>query len=111
MLSIALFFKKKSNGFSAKVNWCDFFLQIWQVAENKLTFTNSFKMKLSIVFGVVHMMFGVCLSFFNHRYSIHIEMFIQTNWATGTGSVLVLVTTVLPRLLFNNHIFTFTNSF
>ncbi|XP_078378211.1 V-type proton ATPase 116 kDa subunit a 1-like [Oculina patagonica] len=41
---------------------------IWQGAENKLTFTNSFKMKLSIVFGVAHMMFGVCLSFFNHRH-------------------------------------------
>ena len=38
------------------------------MTKNKLTFTNSFKMKLSVVFGVVHMMFGVCLSFFNHRY-------------------------------------------
>ena len=46
---------------------CFLEFQIWQVAVNKLTFTNSFKMKLSIVFGVIHMMFGVCLSFFNHR--------------------------------------------
>lgn len=41
---------------------------IWQMAVNKLTFINSFKMKLSIVFGVTHMIFGVCLSFFNHRH-------------------------------------------
>lgn len=48
-------------------SFCFLQFQIWQVTVNKLTFTNSFKMKLSIVFGVIHMMFGVCLSFFNHR--------------------------------------------
>ena len=44
------------------------FCQVWQLAINKLGFVNSFKMKLSIVFGVTHMMFGVILSLFNHRY-------------------------------------------
>ncbi|CAH1980778.1 unnamed protein product [Acanthoscelides obtectus] len=46
---------------------------IWQMAKNKIIFLNSFKMKLSIIFGVVHMIFGVCVSVVNFvhfkRYS------------------------------------------
>jgi len=41
---------------------------IWQISTNKIVFLNSFKMKISIILGVIHMMFAVIISFLNNKY-------------------------------------------
>ncbi|XP_030383287.1 V-type proton ATPase 116 kDa subunit a-like [Scaptodrosophila lebanonensis] len=38
---------------------------VWQFAENQIVFLNSYKMKLSIILGVAHMLLGICMSVVN----------------------------------------------
>jgi len=39
---------------------------VWHGTDNQLLFTNSYKMKMSVIFGVVQMSFGIILTTYNH---------------------------------------------
>lgn len=47
---------------------------VWNVADNRLSFLNSMKMKASVIIGITQMTFGVFLSLFNH---IHFKSYID----------------------------------
>jgi V-type H+-transporting ATPase subunit a len=58
----------------------------WHGSENGLVFTNSYKMKMSVVLGVVHMTFALCLQLPNHiRFKRPLDI-----WANFLPSMLFL---------------------
>jgi len=63
---------------------------MWHVASNELLFFNSFKMKMSVIFGICQMFFGTCLKGVNAVYF---------------GEKLDLYLEVLPMIVFSASLF------
>jgi V-type H+-transporting ATPase subunit a len=71
----------------------------WYETTNKLTFYNSLKMKMSVLFGVTQMLVGVCLGLLNMIYNGHyieillefIPMFVFLAFTFGYMCVLIVV--------------------
>ncbi|KAM6159353.1 V-type proton ATPase 116 kDa subunit a 3 isoform 2-T2 [Rhynchocyon petersi] len=69
---------------------------IWSLAINHLSFLNSFKMKMSVILGVIHMAFGVVLGVFNHvhfgqHYRLLLEFLPQLTFLLGLFGYLVFM--------------------
>ena len=59
---------------------------VWSVAENKLAFVNSIKMKMSVIFGVLHMTFGVLCKGTNTIYFRKLMDF----WTEVVSGIIIL---------------------
>ncbi|KAJ7895826.1 V-type ATPase 116kDa subunit family-domain-containing protein [Mycena leptocephala] len=81
----------------------------WHGADNGLVFTNSYKMKMSVVLGVIHMTFALCLQVPNHIrfkrpidiYANFIPQMIFLQSISGTSSIDWSKATTAPPSLLN----------
>nr|XP_033809954.1 V-type proton ATPase 116 kDa subunit a isoform X2 [Geotrypetes seraphini] len=69
---------------------------IWNFASNRLTFLNSFKMKMSVSLGVIHMTFGIILGLFNHlhfknKFSIYLVLLPELTFMLSMFGYLVFM--------------------
>ncbi|KAJ7272918.1 V-type ATPase, V0 complex, 116kDa subunit family [Mycena rebaudengoi] len=50
----------------------------WHGSDNGLVFTNSYKMMMSVVLGVIHMTFALCLQIPNHlRFKRSVDIYLN----------------------------------
>ncbi|GMR48286.1 hypothetical protein PMAYCL1PPCAC_18481 [Pristionchus mayeri] len=63
---------------------------VWNVADNRLSFINSMKMKVAVIFGITQMTFGVILSYKNFKFF---------------GSRIEILTSFIPQVVFLSSIF------
>ncbi|XP_054826378.1 V-type proton ATPase 116 kDa subunit a 3 isoform X2 [Eublepharis macularius] len=82
---------------------------IWSLAINHLSFLNSFKMKMSVILGVVHMSFGVFLGIFNHIHFQHIYKLLLV-WLPEIIFLLVLFGYLVVLILYKWLMFDASNS-
>ncbi|KJH48870.1 V-type ATPase subunit family protein [Dictyocaulus viviparus] len=78
---------------------------IWNVADNRLSFLNSMKMKISVIIGVLQMTFGLFLSLLNHIEQE--KFFIMVSDFCNTLSMRHL--TAMPTTFFKSKIDVFSN--
>ncbi|ORX76949.1 V0/A0 complex, 116-kDa subunit of ATPase [Basidiobolus meristosporus CBS 931.73] len=61
-----------SSSEATSIGVCPFGLDsAWHGSDNYLIFTNSYKMKMSVILGVLHMSFGIVLTIYNHVHFRH----------------------------------------
>ncbi|KAJ3007269.1 H(+)-transporting V0 sector ATPase subunit a [Thoreauomyces humboldtii] len=68
----------------------------WHGSDNSLLFSNSYKMKMAIIFGVMHMSFGICLNVcnyihFNKRLNIYTDFLPQITFLLSIFGYLVIL--------------------